>query len=836
MSITRIQLIPLHQGNTITLRRTVPADAAFLFEKAYQNSDFIRQFRINDMLQNVEEVRNRLKQQWQSTPEQSGYLEMLIIHKKYGPIGLAVLADYSPFHRRAEYLIGLFDKEHRQAWYGIETTLLVMDLAFNRYNLHKLIAYTYAYNEAGQKNLLDGGFVNEGLHREHLYSEAEKRFIDIRAFGMTLNDFRHNQLVSHLSRRLVGYDITHMNEKPVKATCSSEPSYSKGYKFLGSAISVALSLSTPVYADNYDVTATNDDGTGNTTNSLSWAIWQANTNHGTDTITLKTDMTVTGVMKRLINSNVTLQSDDTVRTISGGNTYRPLFIKSGTVNIRNINLNNGLAKGGDSNIGGGGAGLGGALFVYSGTVNIDSVTFSNNTAQGGLGNVGNGSGGGGMHGDGDYGGGGLFASSLGNEGAYDGPISNPYGGFGGSNYGGNGGFAGGGGANSYGDGGNGGFGGGGGYGGYLYDSYSYWGISGGDGGFGGGGGYGYSYYYGGYYGGFYETGVGGNGGFGSGGGYGYDSNGSGGFGGGRGGTRCSGDGKERTCKSGGGGGAGFGGAIFAKKGIVMLNNVNFTNNSASRGISIKNGEGRGGAIFICTANEGESECSAIVKDCGNNTFINNSADDGENDTFGTFDNGSCNPNLVTLGDFQVNGKTLHWSTMVELDNAGFNVWRRVSNGPWEKINDRLITARGESSTYTFTDNSAVLGQNYEYRLEDVNMFGNNTFHYPDGIAPMIDLMSPSDGAILSAVTVPVFQWNTTNYDGFRFQYAYPGSEIQTFPMNSWNSTMNFTPNADLWTNFINQLEIGETVYWRIQGKLDNSEDNYSDVRQFTIIK
>lgn len=191
---------------------------------------------------------------------------MLIIHKKYGPIGLAVLADYSPFHRRAEYLIGLFDKEHRQAWYGIETTLLVMDLAFNRYNLHKLIAYTYAYNEAGRKNLLAGGFVDEGLRREHLYSETEKRFIDIRAFGMTVNDFWHNQTASRLSHRLVGYDITHMNEKLVITT------HSKGYKFLGSAISVALSLSTPIYADNYDGTAANDDGTGNTINSLSWAI------------------------------------------------------------------------------------------------------------------------------------------------------------------------------------------------------------------------------------------------------------------------------------------------------------------------------------------------------------------------------------------------------------------------------------------------------------------------------------------------------------------------------------------------------------------------------------
>ncbi len=199
---------PLHQGKNITLRRTVPRDAAFLFEKAYQNKDFMHLFRINDTPQSVNKVRRRLERQWQSTPEKSGYLEMLIIHKKHGAIGLAVLANYSPVHRRAEYLIGLFDKQHRQASYGIETTLLVMDLAFNHYNLHKLDAYTYAYNQAGQKNLLGGGFVEEGLRREHLYSKAEGRFLDIRAFGLILNDFRSNQLLSRLSRRLVGYDIT----------------------------------------------------------------------------------------------------------------------------------------------------------------------------------------------------------------------------------------------------------------------------------------------------------------------------------------------------------------------------------------------------------------------------------------------------------------------------------------------------------------------------------------------------------------------------------------------------------------------------------------------------
>jgi RimJ/RimL family protein N-acetyltransferase len=818
MSTTNTSSTWLHQGNTITLRRTVPTDAAFLFEKAYQNLDFMHRFRLNDTPSSVEEVRRRLERQWQSSPEQSGYLEMLIIHKKYGPIGLAVLAEYSPFHRRAEYLIGLFDELHRQAGYGIETTLLIMDLAFNRYNLHKLDAYTYAYNNAGQKNLLGGGFVDEGLRREHLYSKAEGRFIDLRAFGMTLNDFRSNQLLGRLSRRLVSYDVTQAGEKPVAAVYSNKPTRSKGHKLLSSAISMVLSLGTPVYAANYDVTVPNDNGTGNIANSLSWAIWQANTNPGLDTITLKTDMTVTGVMKRLIDSDITLQSDGIVRTISGGNAYRPLFVKSGNVNIQDLNLNNGHAKGGNSYRGGGGAGLGGALFVYSGTVGIDSVTFSNNTAQGGSGgNSVGGNGGGGMYGNAaSSGGGGLFAPSTDGNGAYGGPIGSPYGGFGGSSGGGNGGFGGGGGWNVI-NAGNGGFGGGGGHGSNSGSQIGH----GGNGGFGGGGGYGSGYVYGG------KSprrifGIGGNGGFGGGGG-GVDGN--GGFGGGS------------SVGVLGGCGAGFGGAIFAKSGAVTLNKVNFVNNLATHcsPTTVSNGEGRGGAIFICTPDEGGSECNAMINDCGNNTFTNNLADDGENDVFGTLtDIGSCSSNLVGLSDFQIHGNTLSWSTAIELDNAGFNVERRLPGGLWGQINDTLIPAEGVGHNYDFTDDLAVSSQDYEYRLEDIDTSGSSTFHYPVGTAPVISLISPADGVVLSSMTMPVFQWDATGYDGFRFQYAYPGSGIQTYPTDSWSSTMTFIPGADLWVNFVNQLELGETVYWRIQGKLGDAEDNYSDVRQFTV--
>ncbi|CAK0773081.1 exported hypothetical protein [Gammaproteobacteria bacterium] len=136
------------------------------------------------------------------------------------------------------------------------------------------------------------------------------------------------------------------------------------------ALAVSLALAGPsAWAVDYYVGKNTDNGLGNTavpdcanasntTCQLSDAILAANTTGGSNTITLTTDVTITGVMKRLINSDITLQSDGTTRIISGGGAFRPLFIKSGPVTIKNLNLSNGKAKGGDGNYGGGWRGFG----------------------------------------------------------------------------------------------------------------------------------------------------------------------------------------------------------------------------------------------------------------------------------------------------------------------------------------------------------------------------------------------------------------------------------------------------------------------------------------------
>jgi len=373
---------------------------------------------------------------------------------------------------------------------------------------------------------------------------------------------------------------------------------------LATAVVLALSGPSALAADFY-VGANSDPGdsdpasldcsnASNTTCTLSAAIYAANQASGGDTIFLTTDVTLTGIMQRLIDSDMTL--DGQGHTIDGGG-FRPLFVKSGTVTIKNMTISNGLAQGGSGYYrydsrnygggGGGGAGLGGALFIYSGTVTVRDTTFNANKAQGGLSNtiLSGSAGGGGMFGNGSPSGGGLFGNGNGNTGGYGGT----------SNY------------NStnptFGTGGNvsdtntnatdGGFGGGGGGGNNCAVGGSSGG--GGDGGFGGGGGSSNCH-------------GSGNGGFGGGGGgSGYSSSGVGGYGGGNGGS------------SNGGGGAGFGGAIFVQRGELTLHNVNFSGNDATGGTGISGvnpGDGRGGAVFICTANLTDSGTNQAPTQCG----------------------------------------------------------------------------------------------------------------------------------------------------------------------------------------------------------------------------
>lgn len=329
----------------------------------------------------------------------------------------------------------------------------------------------------------------------------------------------------------------------------------------------------------------------NSFDSLQAAIAVSKTNGEADTINLTDNIRLTSLLPLIeedqtltINGgNFTISGDVNNDGINNAGDVRIFFIKSGSVNINNLTLTNGLAQGGNG--AGGAAGMGGALFIYGGTVAITNSAFTNNTAIGGNatsygagGNAGfvipvpanNGANGTNSPSN-------SVSGSAGNDGGFGGNGGN--GGNGRYNYSGT--------ASDGGNGGNGGFGGNGGNGGFgggSYDGTGGSGGNGGNGGFGGGGGFGGD---GGYsdYGRNGRPGNGGFGGFGGGGGsngdYGSSNGGKGGYGGGNSGS----------------GGAGMGGAIFIRSGSLSLTDSSFDRNAARGGFGAINGLGLGGAIF-----------------------------------------------------------------------------------------------------------------------------------------------------------------------------------------------------------------------------------------------
>ena len=134
------------------------------------------------------------------------------------------------------------------------------------------------------------------------------------------------------------------------------------------------------------VTSLADEGDGSLRQVIADAVAGAEISFASGgTITLASPIT--------IDKNLNIDGGNSV-TISGGEATSIFKIASGNVEIKNITLKDGLAKGGDGGApggwhfyggGGGGAGMGGAIAINGGSVTIDSVNFVGNKAKGGNG-------------------------------------------------------------------------------------------------------------------------------------------------------------------------------------------------------------------------------------------------------------------------------------------------------------------------------------------------------------------------------------------------------------------------------------------------------------------
>lgn len=118
------------------------------------------------------------------------------------------------------------------------------------------------------------------------------------------------------------------------------------------------------------------------------------------------------------------------------------------------------------------------------------------------------------------------------------------------------------------------------------------------------------------------------------------------------------------------------------------------------------------------------------------------------DFFVFFDNGTTDPDdeipdsgsetLIELASFTArpfgSAVQVEWVTASEIDNAGFNLYRKTANDTdWAKLNGALIPAEGGPTwpaDYEFIDDAVSAGVKYYYLLEDLDVYGASTTHGP----------------------------------------------------------------------------------------------------------
>lgn len=197
------------EGKQLYLRRYQPEDAVYLHQ-CYRNDAFMAQYNQYTLRnRHPEVVADQLQQTHTLHPCQSKAVDWIILKKKsHESLGIANLVEIQLAHRRAEFLIGLPKPQNHTHGIGLEATLLVLDFAFNRVGLNKLMAHTYESNVFSRQNALAVGFVHEGNLREHILDLDTGYFANVHSYGMTLRDFRSNLRISRLSQRVLGRKIT----------------------------------------------------------------------------------------------------------------------------------------------------------------------------------------------------------------------------------------------------------------------------------------------------------------------------------------------------------------------------------------------------------------------------------------------------------------------------------------------------------------------------------------------------------------------------------------------------------------------------------------------------
>ncbi|WP_048441695.1 GNAT family N-acetyltransferase [Caenimonas sp. SL110] len=178
----------------LVLRRPQASDAAFV-ETLFGDADYMRRF--HRFQRSGPQAVQRFIEIAQQSPHESRRLDWIVLGRDAKPVGLAGLVDIDWTNRVGEFLIG-FPGEP-PAMTALQASVAVIDCAFTRLGLAKLVSHVYADNPQAQANTLHLGFQQEGLLRSHVATGDTR--VDLFANGMLAQDYLGNERLRKLAER-----------------------------------------------------------------------------------------------------------------------------------------------------------------------------------------------------------------------------------------------------------------------------------------------------------------------------------------------------------------------------------------------------------------------------------------------------------------------------------------------------------------------------------------------------------------------------------------------------------------------------------------------------------
>jgi [ribosomal protein S5]-alanine N-acetyltransferase len=177
-------------GPTLILRYATPADASALFALG-ADPDVTRFFSWGPYVR-VDEPRAYVST-LAGQRERGEQLDLLIVHREDGPIGVVGLSELARRDRRA--VVGTW---LGRRWWGtganLEAKALVAHLAFAELGIERLGAYADVENARSQAALERIGFVREGVLRGFHRHGAVVH--DVIVFGLLRDEWRRSRLAA----------------------------------------------------------------------------------------------------------------------------------------------------------------------------------------------------------------------------------------------------------------------------------------------------------------------------------------------------------------------------------------------------------------------------------------------------------------------------------------------------------------------------------------------------------------------------------------------------------------------------------------------------------------